>query len=211
MRKLAAGQSVVFCIPEEIGMKIREMTGGDGNNRPMSVADVLEWAIRGTWTDLRRSMLLWLTEGTAFAKRKTIWDRVRAGGGDELVNGPLADQFLEKESRSLEERYLPRDGTDFHEVKSDGDPAILAEIAGRRGLYDGTAMSSSALHEKQETELVPKMEQERQLERPGPADAAEHAIHPDVESYVKDLQNQPQSKQSRVHTCLRDLEVHHCS
>ncbi|KND91632.1 hypothetical protein TOPH_03917, partial [Tolypocladium ophioglossoides CBS 100239] len=67
MRKLGVGQSVVFCMPEEIETKVRAMATNT-NGRPMSVEDVLEWAIRGTWADLRRSMPLWLKQGKSFAR-----------------------------------------------------------------------------------------------------------------------------------------------
>lgn len=67
IRKLGTGQSVVFCVPEEIETKIREMTEAT-DDQPMSVPDVLRWAIRGTWTDLSRSMPLWLAQGKTFAR-----------------------------------------------------------------------------------------------------------------------------------------------
>jgi hypothetical protein len=69
-------------------------------------------------------MPLWLTQGKAFAKRKALWDRARASEGKDLVDGALAGKFLERESQSLEERYLPRDETDNLDVHSEGDPAI---------------------------------------------------------------------------------------
>jgi hypothetical protein len=47
-------------------------------------------------------------------------------------------------------------------------------------------MSSRSLQEEQERELAPEIEQERQLERPKPAEPAPHSVHPDVLVYVKE-------------------------
>lgn len=52
-------------------------------------------------------------------------------------------------------------------------------------MYEGLEISSRDLQEEQERELAPEIEQERQLERPAPADPAAHNLHPDVIAFVK--------------------------
>ena len=188
MRKLGIGQSVAFCVPEEIETKIREMTG-NLQERPISVPDVLTWAIRGTWVDLRRSMPLWFTQGQTFARQKVLWDRARVSNGKALVKGSLAQEFLEEESQNLEARYRYRSREQNQQTLdcasgSDGDVSILKKIAQRCNLYEGLETSSSGLQEEQERELAPEIEQERQLERPAAAEPAVHRLHPDVEYFV---------------------------
>lgn len=74
MRKLGKGQSVVFCIPEEIQSKIYTVTGNP-NDAGINVSDVLMWAISETYADLRRSMPLWAMQGARFERQKAILGR----------------------------------------------------------------------------------------------------------------------------------------
>ena len=53
MRKLGKGQSVVFCIPDEIRRRIQELTK-QPIDADISVSDVLRWAISETFIDIRR-------------------------------------------------------------------------------------------------------------------------------------------------------------
>ena len=48
MRKLGKGQSFVFCVPEQIRLKIIEFTRKN-ENTVLEVADVISWAISETF------------------------------------------------------------------------------------------------------------------------------------------------------------------
>lgn len=65
MRKLGKGQSVVFCVPEEIETKILTCTFKP-DNASIDVLDVLSWAISETCVDVSRSMPLWAAQGKRF-------------------------------------------------------------------------------------------------------------------------------------------------
>lgn len=187
MRKLGAGQSVVFCVPEEIEIKIRDMTTA-AKDGPINVRNVLEWAIQGTWADTSRSMPLWATQGKTFARNKCLWEAIESEDGKTLVHGNMAKTFLEAESQSLEARYQP--GYKDHSCTLDvpelpADSAILDQIVQRCALYGEMEPSSAKLLEEQERELAPEIEQERQLERPAPAAPAEHFVHDDVRKFVQ--------------------------
>ncbi|UNI16722.1 hypothetical protein JDV02_003134 [Purpureocillium takamizusanense] len=187
MRKLGVGQSVVFCVPEEIEIKIRNMAAG-AKDGPITVGNVLEWAIQGTWADTSRSMPLWATQGRTFARNKVLWERIEFGDGGPLLHGNIAKAFLEDEAQSLEVRYRPNH-TGFQHTSEDfdfpADQAILDQVVERCELYGEMELSSSRLREEQERELAPEIEQERQLERPAPATPAEHSVHADVREFVK--------------------------
>ena len=184
MRKLGVGQSVVFCVPEEIETKVRAMTANT-KGRSMSVEDILEWAIRGTWDDLRRSMPLWLTQGKNFARHKVLWDLARAENGESLVCGDAGTAFLEDEAQNLETRYRPRDKARDRAPEQVADKVILDQIRQRCELYAGIEVTSSKLQEEQERELAPEIEQERQTERPAAATPAKHSVHADVREFIK--------------------------
>ena len=188
MRKLAAGQSVVFCVPEEIETKVREIRGRTASSSAMSsamsVSDILLWAVQCTWTDLGRSMAQWVTQGTTFSRHKAIWDRAKADCG---LPTHSAEGFQDIDALSLEARYRPQASFPQHEDESHGssDREILGLITERRSQFEGFNVLSGSLQEEQERELAPEIEQERQLERPAPAEAETHWVHPDVDFFVR--------------------------
>lgn len=197
MRKLAVGQSIVFCVPEEIETKIREVTETQDTGRPICVQDVLIWAIRGTWTDLSRSMPLWVTQGTTLAKQKVLWDRLMTvdetsyyNSDDEnsaTLGSPTAQEFLEDEAQSLEARYRPIDRTAISntELNQEVDQEIMNRIKKRQNQFEGLNFTASTLQEEQERELAPEVEQETQIERPPPATAAQHHVDAAVKMFVR--------------------------
>ncbi|UNI17476.1 hypothetical protein JDV02_003816 [Purpureocillium takamizusanense] len=188
MRKLGFGQSVVFCVPEEIETKMRDMAAAAAKDGPITVGNVLEWAIQGTWADTSRSIPLWATQGKTFARNKSLWETIEREDGGLLVHGDTAKDFLEDEAQSLEVRYRPNhaDRSRISEAtEAPTDQAILDQVVQRCELYGETEISSSRLQEEQERELAPEIEQERQLERPRPANPAKHAVHNAVRKFVQ--------------------------
>ena len=182
MRKLGAGQSVVFCVPEEIEMKIRA-TSKVSQGDQLSVSDVLAWSIHETWKDLRRSIPIWSTQGTNFARQSKIWQKVMDRDDPSMDQG-TAKEFLENEAQSLESRYKPSDSQLVCSQASSGD-YIIDGIAERCRLFDEVDTSAGALQEEQERELAPEIEEERQLERAPPAEPAKHDLHRDVIAFVR--------------------------
>jgi len=107
MRQLGKGQSIVFCVPEEIKSSILARSSKfEGAN--IDVSDLLEWAISETCIDTRRSMPLWATQGQRFEKQSAIWAQ---SCGLENMSKDIAEGFLEDEAQSLDFRYRPRSST----------------------------------------------------------------------------------------------------
>lgn len=182
MRKLGKGQSVIFCIPEEVKFNILELSG-KSNQSEIDVSDVLRWAIAGTWMDTRRSMPLWATQGERFERQCTIWDETRHD--DQLdMSTTRATKFLEPESQSLEHRYRPRDGNAPILSTLSDKTENLRLIAQRCHEFDNLNFASTQLQEEQERELSPEIEQERQVQKPPEAEPERHAIHPDLRSFI---------------------------
>jgi hypothetical protein len=67
MRKLGKGQSLVFCVPDEIRVKIIECTRKPQDST-LEVADIVRWAISESMSDLKRNMPLWASQGRRFNK-----------------------------------------------------------------------------------------------------------------------------------------------
>ena len=181
MRKLADEHSVVFIVPEEIETKIYRATGKE-QNQAITVADVLQWSVQGTWEDLRRSIPLWMNQGVTFAKQAPLWNAALA---DASMSEFTARKFLEPEAQTLQERYLPRSRRNTLLVTESADAGIISKIKDRCEAYDGLDIDFGALQEEQERELAPEIEQEKQVERPESAGPAPHSLHKDVTHFVQ--------------------------
>ncbi|KAK2624987.1 hypothetical protein QTJ16_005356 [Diplocarpon rosae] len=182
MRQLGKGQSVVFCIPQEIRDKILERSS-KGDQMSLGVSDVLEWAISETFADIRRSMPLWMTQGQRFERQTAIWAEARAASNRSFSKN-IAEKFLEDEAQSLEDRYRPRFET--HDIISGeiGQNENLKLIRDRCQEFTDLDFSSSTLQEEQERELSPEIEAERQVQGPAPASPAPHKIHRDLTTFI---------------------------
>lgn len=173
MRKLGKGQSVVFCIPEEIQTKVLERTSKPRSTE-IEVSDVLIWAITETWADMRRSIPLWATQGRRYEDHKDYLN-----GAETTVE--QAKEFLEKEAQSLEDRYRPRPRKRFDAAKDwDTTNRNIREILKRCRDFEATSFDTATLQEEQERELSPEIEEEREVQRPAPMEAEEHKLHPDL-------------------------------
>ncbi|RMD42864.1 hypothetical protein DV735_g2274, partial [Chaetothyriales sp. CBS 134920] len=183
MRKLGHGQSVVFCVPEEIKRKI--LSGRKAAvDADIAVSDVLCWSITETWTDIRRSMPLWAVQGKRFEYQRQLWANSRTDG-ESHMSQTQAEEFLEQESFSLESRYRPS-GPSSGFSKVAGENENLQRIHDRCLEFDSLEHGTASLQEEQERELSPEIVEERQVQRPRPAQAAKHSVHADLTAFVRD-------------------------
>ncbi|KAM4057153.1 putative very large low complexity protein [Hirsutella rhossiliensis] len=181
MRKLGAGQTVVFCVPQEIEMRIREQPWlGSG---PIEVSDILCWSIRETWTDCQQLIGVWAVQGKRYERQRILWGQSR---DDErlCLSKDLAEKFLENEAQTLESRYKP----DYVEPPSiaelPGDPSNLAQIVERCQKFH-VQIQTASLQEQQERELAPELEEESQVQRVVDATPADHRLHPKVREFIE--------------------------
>ncbi|ORY05485.1 hypothetical protein BCR34DRAFT_675636 [Clohesyomyces aquaticus] len=163
--KLGRGQSVVFCIPEEIQTKIR-VVNRSRDNRSIGVSDFLRWSVSETWADLRRGMGLWAIQGARSQRQKKMWAEATTSTNIYMTQGQ-AEMFLEDEAETLERRYKPVNTEDagneldhlFLDANVDSD---LTAIERQYKAFATTDIDSSSLQEEQEREVAPEIEQERQ-------------------------------------------------
>lgn len=181
MRQLGKGQSVVFCVPPEIQVKMNKRS-----QQPLGSTDVLTWAIRETYAELRRYVPLWAAQGMRFESQKLIWDKSRRDNHFEFARSDV-DKLLEEEAQSLETRYKPKakGHTTFTSAEHDITNLDILQIVERCHEFETVDIGSKSLQEEQERELSPENERERQVERPAPAKSLPHSVHPDVLSFVQ--------------------------
>lgn len=180
MRKLGKGQSVVFCVPKEVETTILAMRGKNEDSH-INVSDVLLWAVSETWSDIRRSMPLWAVQGTRFERQQELWQSYRQS---EYLTSTEAEQFLEPECQTLEQRYRPghQKEPSCEYLPSENENLKLIWEHCRK--FEGLDTGVSTLLEEQERELAPEIESERQVQRPPSATPAPHQIHPHIASFV---------------------------
>lgn len=178
MRKLGKGQTVVFCISQEIQAKIVERTAVTRSSE-ITVAEVILWSISETHVEIRRSMPLWAVQGERFFHQNKLWQRIRQEGRT-LLSKEDAEKFQEKEAQSLEDRFRPRHFQSQPLHLANASDADLRRIAERCRQFDNLQFNSSTLQEEQERELSPEIEQERQIQRVPAAEPVPHRLHEDV-------------------------------
>ncbi|KAM0246004.1 hypothetical protein ACHAP5_004975 [Fusarium lateritium] len=181
MRKLGKGQSVEFCVPWDIEQKIvRLKTRESTDKREISVSDVLEWVITETCLDLRKTIPLWLNQGIRFSKQQAFWSEIQ----DEAAS-VWAEQFLEEEAKTLDQRYRPRNGVNsLDSFLDEADESMIDELRTRCNDFGLTKFRTASLHEEQERELSPETEQERQVEKPPPAEPESHFLSQPLKDWI---------------------------
>ncbi|KAI8962385.1 hypothetical protein F5Y11DRAFT_322850 [Daldinia sp. FL1419] len=185
MRMLGQGQSVVFCVPDEIQGKIRAHRDDIRlpTDQDITVLDILDWSIGETWKDIHRSMALWANQGRRNEQHNGIWAEARSGTGISL-NRSLAERYLEEEAKTLEFRYRPSASSNAVAAAQTSNTDVADAITQRCNEFKNLKLNSAALQEEEERELSPEIEQERQDQRPPPANPAVHIIHDDIQAFV---------------------------
>ncbi|KAK4551476.1 hypothetical protein LTR86_011153 [Recurvomyces mirabilis] len=183
MRQLGKGQTLAFCVPDEVRLEMEEMMAAVPNTS-LGVEEILKWAIMETQSDIRRSTPLWAVQGRRFLTHERIWAEAIKSGGTSDDTSHMSE-LLEDEARSMEIRYgTNRSSNDASHLDHSKSPA-MKEIANRCAEFEGLSFRSSSLHEEQERELSPEIEQERQIQRAPPATAEKHQLHPDLSIFVE--------------------------
>ncbi|OTB10950.1 hypothetical protein K445DRAFT_236605 [Daldinia sp. EC12] len=180
MRMLGEGQSVVFCVPDEIQRKIRAQ---GHSNRDISVLDILAWSIGETWRDIHKNMALWANQGRRNIQHQKIWAEARSNGQVNLTK-VLSEEYLEDEAKTLEHRYRLRGDVNTSPQAEDTD--ITDPISLRCSEFKNLKLNSADLQEEEERELSPEIEQEKHDQRPPAAEPAFHIIHRDIKNFIAD-------------------------
>ncbi|KAI0551021.1 hypothetical protein F4679DRAFT_572663 [Xylaria curta] len=181
MRLLGHGQSVVFCVPQEIVSKIQQrLLNIQEDETSISVSDILAWAVTETWDDARHNILPWAAQGRRYEKHKDFWAQCHEAG--DVLTQKLAEKFLENEVLSLEDRYRPLQ----HQNVAQGseDNAITRRCQQFNNIESRTTTLQGEQERERELELELEMEQERQNERPPLADPEQHSLHQDVAEFA---------------------------
>lgn len=178
MRKLGKGQTVVFCISQEIQAKITQHAAKTRSS-DITVSDAILWSISETHAEIRRSMPLWAVQGERHFRQKRLWQEIHQDGRT-LLSTAHAKRLQEKEAQSLDDRFRPRQRQSLPRSLGCTSDDGFQRIAARCRQVDELKLNASTLQEEQERELSPEIEQERQVQRAPAAEPAEHSLHADI-------------------------------
>ena len=178
MRKLGHGHSVMFFAPPKVDWTIRTLTAKTVLNIPVTTVDILCWAIHETWADIQLRAPYWAQQGMNHKARYDAWSRFSK---NEISSAQLLDAWLQPDSKSLVDLYAPRENENGPTVLSTLDPGIRQRCKDLGVL----SLPSAQMDEEQEREVHREREREREVELPPKAEPAQHALHPDVVSFVR--------------------------
>lgn len=186
MRKLGKGQTIVFCVPNEIKESILRDRAEDETNVEITTASVVRWVILQTWTEIKHSMALWVAQNHRFNIQKELWDKNTVDGHYQL-DETSAREFREEEARTLDYRYRPKPSKKAPlEILAKDTKHRSRAIIARCELYGMLSFNARKLTEEQERELSPEcdVDAERVVQKPPAAQAAQHHLHRDILSFV---------------------------
>lgn len=185
MRKLGHGQSVIFCVPQEIKTKIEGLRSkGGAVSDEIQVSEILIWSISETFASLQRGIQLWATQGRRHEKHHSLWKKFT--GGERALTADGAKGFLKDEAQTILQRYGPNTPNTQQNTRPTLEPGGPDLILGRLRDFGIATCDAATLHEEQERELTPEIETEREQELPPPTVPAAHTLHPDIKRFVAD-------------------------
>lgn len=122
-------------------------------------------------------------QGRRFEHQQELWADAR-NEGELVMSQEHAERFLEDETHSIEHRYCPSVATDIATSRPANQNVKLQRIEDRCREFHALENNTATLREEQERELSPEIVQEREVQKPAPAEPMQHCIHPDVAAFV---------------------------
>ncbi|KAL5943080.1 hypothetical protein ACKVV1_001918 [Pyricularia oryzae] len=129
---------------------------------------------------------LWAVQSRRFGHQKHLWDQSQNGNLNVTSISPQqAIKFQEEEARIIEDLYKPGERQSNPCCADASSHKGAASIVKHCAQFGQVNFDSAVLQEKQERELAPEIEQERQVERPRPAKPITHKLDPVVVNFAK--------------------------
>ena len=158
----------------------------DSTDISITTASVVQWVIQQTWAEIKHSMALWVAQNHRFNVQQALWDKNTIDGHYQLSTAS-AEEFREKEARTLDFRYRPKpsEKAPLEILAQDTNPRSRHIIA-RCQKYGMLSFGSRKLTEEQERELSPEVDidAERVVQKPPSAKARPHNLHQEILDFV---------------------------
>ncbi|KAH7063255.1 hypothetical protein B0J12DRAFT_758465 [Macrophomina phaseolina] len=189
MRKLGCGHSLVFLGPPDVHQEILHITEKRHGGK-LDSADVVRWCFEQTCRATDAMKPLWIMQGLEHCRRQRLCVAFLEGDSPaEIILDKFCSSIQEPEGRPLGEMY----GAGSEEVAF---RACLTDKEARKGptvrlllsqwdLFKECKNKDWALQEEQEREIAHEVEQEKELQRPPPAEALPHKLDPELRHFVQ--------------------------
>ncbi|KAL2886155.1 hypothetical protein HOO65_070617 [Ceratocystis lukuohia] len=182
MRKLGHGQSVIFCVPDDIRKKIAQQEEDPLLHEAVpTVSGILTWCIEQTWSFISDGIYLWAKQGSRHRHNQGYWNETWSF--DNNMSIATAWKFLEPETQKLKERYHPSLATpdQLSKLRLPDHHPIYRRVQ-EFGIH---VLDGSMLNEEQERELAPEIEQEREIQRTPSIKAKVHKWNTGVSDFIE--------------------------
>ncbi|KAL0253421.1 hypothetical protein SLS55_010400 [Diplodia seriata] len=188
MRKLNCHQSLIFFAPPEVHQEILALSGKQ-ECQELDSLDVLRWSFEQTCRATSSVKPLWIMQGLEHSHR----ERLCAEYLQEDMSKPHTEVFCssleEPEGRTLHEMYGGSSGQPAFRSCLTSEPArqdaTVQHLLSEWATFKSGHSRDWTLQEEQEREIAHEVEQERELQRPPPAEALAHTLDPAVRAFVQ--------------------------
>ncbi|KAJ4005952.1 hypothetical protein NW752_001198 [Fusarium irregulare] len=134
--------------------------------------------------ELRKTIALSFDQGVRFSRQQAFWSDYQGDDGSGW-----AEQFLEDESQTLDQRYRPRNGrVNVDAFLDKADSSKMEVLRARCDDFGLTELHTASLQEEQERELSPETEQERQIEQTPAAEPETHSVSESLRKWIQNGQ-----------------------
>ncbi|KJK78542.1 hypothetical protein H634G_06240 [Metarhizium anisopliae BRIP 53293] len=190
MRLLGDGQSVIYCVPNDIQSQIKA-SANRSTKQPLSIEDIIYWSIQQTAIETGQLLPVWAKQGRRYVQQSKTWAQIRESP-DMSLRRASANTFKETGIRTIKSLYQPQNSFN---IPTDDDNEMTVLIHERLKEFQHLGAVDNGCSEEREQQRETEQEQEheveaqvteqRHLHRSRICSVATHEVHADVEAFVK--------------------------
>ncbi|OMP85161.1 hypothetical protein BK809_0000260 [Diplodia seriata] len=188
MRKLNCHQSLIFFAPPEVHQEILALSDKQQCSKLDSL-DVLRWSFEQTCRATSSVKPLWIMQGLEHSHRERLCAEYLQEDTSKRHTEVFCSSLEEPEGRTLHEMYGGGSGQPAFRSCLTSEPArqdaTVQHLLSEWATFKSGHSRDWTLQEEQEREIAHEVEQERELQRPPPAEALAHTLDPAVRAFVQ--------------------------
>lgn len=190
MRLLGDGQSVIYCVPNDIQSQIKA-SANRSTKQPPSIEDIIYWSIEQTAIETGQLLPIWAKQGRRYVQQSKTWAQIRESP-DMSLRRASANTFKETGIRTIKSLYQPQNSFNIP-TDDDNEMAVLIHERLKEFQHLGAVDNGCSeereqqreTEQEQEHEVEAQVTEQRHLHRSRICSVATHEVHADVEAFVK--------------------------
>lgn len=222
LRKLEHGQSLLFVAPPEVHQDIMDLKQHSEND--INGYDVIVWSLHQSCREIERSQPLRISQGLGFYQREeNMKTLTNAHPLLEQLDSSAAETditvttFREKEEQRLQDLYAPLSMmtnkiSNIVDASRNMSSPTVQELVRLWNKMDLSVFEGASMHEEHEREVAQEVEQEMQIQRPGPLEALTPSADARLPSFIRsgslhECHRNSKSARAVVNTSLASSEA----